>query len=119
MIPRDYIKRRQKTSPRPCNPGLVRHCFAMNSMTGFGRADAAGEGVTWCVELSSVNRKQLEVAAGLPRELNELEQAVRNEVAIHCRQGFNAAYRIESLPRDFKQKTPRFAVARSVVSRAG
>ncbi len=59
----------------------------MNSMTGFGRADAAGEGVTWCVEVSSVNRKQLEVVAGLPRELNELEQAVRNEVAGHCSRG--------------------------------
>ena len=59
----------------------------MNSMTGFGRADAAGEGVTWCVEISSVNRKQLEVVAGLPRELSELEQAVRNEVAGHCSRG--------------------------------
>jgi len=59
----------------------------MNSMTGFGRADAAGEGVTWCVELSAVNRKQLEVVAGLPRELTELEQAVRNEIASHCSRG--------------------------------
>jgi uncharacterized protein (TIGR00255 family) len=59
----------------------------MNSMTGFGRADAAGEGVTWCVELSSVNRKQLEVAASLPRELSELEPAVRNEVASLCSRG--------------------------------
>ena len=59
----------------------------MNSMTGFGRADAAGEGVTWCVELSSVNRKQLEVVASLPRELSELEQAVRTEVANHCSRG--------------------------------
>ena len=59
----------------------------MNSMTGFGRADAAGEGVTWCVEISSVNRKQLEVVASVPRELNDLEQAIRNEVAGFCSRG--------------------------------
>ncbi|MDB6140043.1 MAG: hypothetical protein JWO94_3115 [Verrucomicrobiaceae bacterium] len=60
---------------------------AMNSMTGFGRADAAGEGVTWCVELSSVNRKQLEVVVSLPRELNDLELQVRNEVSARCSRG--------------------------------
>ena len=59
----------------------------MNSMTGFGRADAAGEGVTWCVELSSVNRKQLEVVVSLPRELNDLELPIRNEVAAQCSRG--------------------------------
>ena len=59
----------------------------MNSMTGFGRADAAGEGVTWCVEISSVNRKLLEVVASVPREINDLEQAIRNEVSGHCSRG--------------------------------
>lgn len=70
----------------------------MNSMTGFGRGDAAGDGVTWCVEVSSVNRKQLEVAAGLPRELNDLETAVRNEVAAHCSRGrVNVHVRCDSI----------------------
>jgi uncharacterized protein (TIGR00255 family) len=59
----------------------------MNSMTGFGRGDAAGEGVTWCVEVSSVNRKQLEVVANLPRELAELEPLVRAEVSACCSRG--------------------------------
>lgn len=59
----------------------------MKSMTGFGRADATGDGATWCVEVSSVNRKQLEVVASLPRELADLELAVRNEVARHCSRG--------------------------------
>jgi uncharacterized protein (TIGR00255 family) len=59
----------------------------MNSMTGFGRGDAAGEGVTWSVEVASVNRKQLEVVANLPRELNDLEIAVRNEVNACCSRG--------------------------------
>ncbi|MCB1207808.1 MAG: YicC family protein, partial [Verrucomicrobiales bacterium] len=33
----------------------------MNSMTGFGRGDAQQDGITWLVECSSVNRKQLEI----------------------------------------------------------
>jgi uncharacterized protein (TIGR00255 family) len=59
----------------------------MKSMTGFGRGDAAGEGVTWAVEVSSVNRKQLEVVANLPRELSELEPMIRNEVSACCSRG--------------------------------
>ncbi len=49
----------------------------MRSMTGFGRGDALGDGVAWVVECSSVNRKALEIVASLPRELIELESAVR------------------------------------------
>lgn len=59
----------------------------MNSMTGFGRGEAKREGVTWSVECSSVNRKQLEVAVNLPRELSELEAAVRSEVAAAVSRG--------------------------------
>lgn len=59
----------------------------MNSMTGFGRGDAAGDGVTWSVEIASVNRKQLEVVTNLPRELTDLEVAVRNEIAGRCSRG--------------------------------
>jgi uncharacterized protein (TIGR00255 family) len=59
----------------------------MNSMTGFGRGDAAADGTTWSVEISSVNRKQLEVAASLPRELADLEPQVRSEVSARCSRG--------------------------------
>lgn len=59
----------------------------MNSMTGFGRGDAAGDGVTWSVEVSSVNRKQLEVVASLPRELSDLEPDIRNAVSAACSRG--------------------------------
>ena len=59
----------------------------MNSMTGFGRGDAAGEGVTWMVEVSSVNRKQLEVVVGLSRELGDLEANIRNAVTAACSRG--------------------------------
>jgi uncharacterized protein (TIGR00255 family) len=59
----------------------------MKSMTGFGRGEAQRSGVTWSVECSSVNRKQLEVAVNLPRELSELENAVRTEVSAAVSRG--------------------------------
>lgn len=63
-------------------------------MTGFGRGEAQREGVTWSVECSSVNRKQLEVAVNLPRELAELENAVRTDVsAVVSRGRVNIAVR--------------------------
>ena len=60
---------------------------AMNSMTGFGRGDASGAGTTWTVEISSVNRKQLEVVVGLSRELGDLEANIRNAVTASCSRG--------------------------------
>lgn len=69
----------------------------MKSMTGFGRGEAQRSGVTWSVECSSVNRKQLEVAVNLPRELSELENAVRTEVSAAVSRGrVNVAVRKES-----------------------
>jgi uncharacterized protein (TIGR00255 family) len=69
----------------------------MKSMTGFGRGEAQREGVTWSVECGSVNRKQLEVAVNLPRELAELENAVRTEVATAVSRGrINVAVRREA-----------------------
>ncbi|MBN8460832.1 MAG: YicC family protein [Verrucomicrobia bacterium] len=52
----------------------------MRSMTGFGRGGAATE--TWVarVEIGTVNRKQSEVVAMLPKELSDLEGAVRKRV---------------------------------------
>lgn len=71
--------------------------MAMKSMTGFGRGEAQSSGVTWSVECSSVNRKQLEVAVNLPRELSELENAVRTEVSAAVSRGrVNVAVRKES-----------------------
>ncbi|MEM9479311.1 MAG: YicC/YloC family endoribonuclease [Verrucomicrobiota bacterium] len=52
----------------------------MKSMTGFGRGEAAIEGTTISVEVSSVNRKQIDVAISLPRPLAELESKVRTKV---------------------------------------
>jgi uncharacterized protein (TIGR00255 family) len=53
----------------------------MHSMTGFGRGEAIADGVVWRAELGSVNRKQLELVVHLPRELADLEIALRNKLA--------------------------------------
>lgn len=59
----------------------------MRSMTGFGRGESQGDGVTWLVECSSVNRKALEVVVNLPRELAELENTVRNKLSAALSRG--------------------------------
>lgn len=50
-------------------------------MTGFGRGEAIADGVVWRAEMSSVNRKQLELVVHLPREVAELEVSLRNKLA--------------------------------------
>jgi uncharacterized protein (TIGR00255 family) len=50
----------------------------MKSMTGYGRGECARDGFKITVELSSVNRKQVEVAVTLPRELDLLEGQIRD-----------------------------------------
>ena len=55
------------------------------SMTGYGRGEATGEGVTVAVELRSVNNRFLEVATRLPRSLslreNEIKELIRKKVS--------------------------------------
>ncbi|MGE4488397.1 MAG: YicC/YloC family endoribonuclease [Kiritimatiellales bacterium] len=52
----------------------------IKSMTGFGAAAARGEGVRVAVELSSVNRKQLDVVFRLPPAIASLEAGVQKIV---------------------------------------
>jgi uncharacterized protein (TIGR00255 family) len=52
----------------------------MKSMTGYGRGECAQDGFKITVELSSVNRKQTEIAVYLPGELESLEPRVRDIV---------------------------------------
>jgi uncharacterized protein (TIGR00255 family) len=54
--------------------------MALVSMTGFGAAAAAAAGGRVSVEVSSVNRKQAEVAVSLPRDWSALEASVRDVV---------------------------------------
>lgn len=59
----------------------------MRSMTGYGRGTTAFEGRQIAVELSSVNRKQAEIALSLPRAFLELEPRVRDEINAHISRG--------------------------------
>jgi len=56
-------------------------------MTGYGRGTATFDGRQIAVELSSVNRKQAEIALSLPRTLIELEPRVRDEINAHISRG--------------------------------
>ena len=49
-------------------------------MTGYGRGECAQDGFKVTVELSSVNRKQAEVAVTLPRGLELIEAQIRDVV---------------------------------------
>lgn len=49
----------------------------MQSMTGFGRGTHSAGGWNACVEAASINRKQAEIVANLPRQLQVLEGRVR------------------------------------------
>jgi uncharacterized protein (TIGR00255 family) len=53
----------------------------MHSMTGFGRGETVADGVLWRAELSSVNRKALELVVHLPRDMAELESSLRSRLA--------------------------------------
>ena len=55
--------------------------MALKSMTGFGRGEAAAGGVRAEVELSSVNRKQLDVQVCLPRGLAALESRIVQQLS--------------------------------------
>lgn len=50
------------------------------SMTGYGRSEISGDGVTVAVELRSVNNRFLEISTRLPRELNARENDIREIV---------------------------------------
>jgi uncharacterized protein (TIGR00255 family) len=52
----------------------------MKSMTGYGRGESSLAGLKITVEISSVNRKQAEIALSLPRELEALESRVRDDI---------------------------------------
>lgn len=49
-------------------------------MTGYGRGECSQRGFKVTVEVSSVNRKQTEIAVNLPRELEVLEAQLRDEI---------------------------------------
>ena len=52
----------------------------MKSMTGYGAGGSVNKGIKILVELSSVNRKQAEVAISVPNELESMESEIRKAI---------------------------------------
>lgn len=59
----------------------------MNSMTGFGRGTHTTENWLANVEAVSINRKQIEIVANLPRPLQSLESSLRQATLPHISRG--------------------------------
>lgn len=59
----------------------------MNSMTGFGRGSAAGEGYTISVELKTVNNRFLDVNLRLPSLLQDLESELKRTISSRLSRG--------------------------------
>jgi uncharacterized protein (TIGR00255 family) len=59
----------------------------MQSMTGFGRGAYTSGEIEIVVEISGVNRKQLDIAATLPREFPQLEPIVRELISQRVTRG--------------------------------
>jgi uncharacterized protein (TIGR00255 family) len=79
----------------------------MKSMTGFGRAAATHEGSELTVQVSSVNRRGIEIIVALPDEWRELESAISERVRAVANRGriavtinCDSAARVEGLPDD-------------------
>lgn len=54
--------------------------MSLFSMTGYGRGSASGEGLTASVEISSVNRKQLDIVFSLPRGMTAMEARIADVI---------------------------------------
>jgi len=59
----------------------------INSMTGFGRYEAANNRYKLTVELRSVNHKYLDVSIKLPRRFNPFEAELRNLLKSYATRG--------------------------------
>jgi uncharacterized protein (TIGR00255 family) len=64
----------------------------MNSMTGFGKAEAKTKVGTFTVEISSVNNRFLEISARLPRQYSLLEHRLRELISERLQRGKVTVY---------------------------
>ena len=53
----------------------------IKSMTGYGKVNAASESYELEIELRSVNSRYLDLKISSPRELNNLENNIRNTIS--------------------------------------
>jgi uncharacterized protein (TIGR00255 family) len=69
----------------------------INSMTGYGRAEALGQDRKWVVEIKSLNHRYLEAFIRLPAALQPLEAEVKKKIGGRLSRGrIEAAIRMES-----------------------
>lgn len=80
----------------------------MKSMTGYGHGECARNGYKICVEISSINRKQLDVSVHLPRELEVLEAQVRDLLAQSLSRGKVTVRVALQVSGDASGSRPRF-----------
>jgi uncharacterized protein (TIGR00255 family) len=103
-----YAMRRHKTRFRN-DSGALPPQTRMKSMTGYGRGECSQRGFKVTIEVSSVNRKQTEIAVNLPRDLEVLEAQIRDQinrrvargrvtvrVSVHAAEGASSKMRIDS-----------------------
>ena len=71
--------------------------MALKSMTGFGEGAATASGMRVTAEISSVNRKQLDINVNLPRNLVTLDALVQSKVRAEFSRGrVSGIIRVES-----------------------
>jgi uncharacterized protein (TIGR00255 family) len=59
----------------------------IESMTGYGKGEAAKNGVTFTIELRSVNNRFLEISSRIPRSLQQRENEIRDIVRTKIARG--------------------------------
>lgn len=59
----------------------------IKSMTGYGKGQAAGEGIAFTVEIRSVNHRYSDISLKVPRILMPLEAEIRKRVGERLRRG--------------------------------
>lgn len=99
-------------APSIDRPGLGSYAPAMNSMTGYGRAEAQEGGLRCVVEINSVNRRGREVAVSGPRELPGLEATVREAIGERFSRG-RVAVAVQVENRSAGQITAHLDTARA------
>ncbi|MFA6715176.1 MAG: YicC/YloC family endoribonuclease [Victivallales bacterium] len=89
----------------------------MRSMTGFGKAYATNTelGIAFSVEISSVNRKQLEIRANLPHEISAFELLLQQIIKQKISRGTVMA-RV-SMNLDDREKLKSFRINRPLLEK--
>src|SRR5213082_1043486 len=86
----------------------------MRSMTGYGRAEVVHAGRKFSVELNTLTRKQSDIVINLPRDLNELEQRIRQTINENISRGrTNATIALHSSPNGARNLAVDSELARS------